>query len=186
MPIRILVDLDDVLADFTGGVEKIHGLRPGHLKRKREWDLPKFMGMFPSEFWEPILDAGEDWWAQLEPLDHVEELIDNVDNLSDTNWFVVSDASYALASYAGKVRWANHFFGDPFDQLVLTRHKEILANPTTILIDDKPENVLKFREAGGIGLLFPAWVNDLHEHAAQPMDYFIPLLQETVDALQVP
>jgi hypothetical protein len=51
----------------------------------------------------------------------------------------------------------------------LTPHKEIFAMPGVALVDDRDDNVRKFRDAGGEAVLLPALHNSAHCLRRDPM-----------------
>lgn len=61
---RIYLDMDGVLCDFVGAACKLHGRDPATVTH---WNFFKDWGMTAEEFWRPIHEAGEDFWANLEP-----------------------------------------------------------------------------------------------------------------------
>jgi hypothetical protein len=66
-------------------------------------------------------------------------------------------------------------FGPDFDRFALTPHKYLFAGPGVVLIDDKEENVNRFkigpggRPTGAAGILFPRHNNSLYPFAVDPV-----------------
>ena len=57
-------------------------------------------------------------------------------------------------SGTGKMQWVNKHIPSLYNKLIITRaSKSLFANPDTLLIDDKDENVDNFRAAGGQAIL---------------------------------
>lgn len=92
------------------------------------------------------------------------------------DWYVVSAPSRSAESYSGKARWLKAFFGNRFDRFALTAHKHLLANPNTILIDDREQNVTRFLAAGGVGIMFPCRYNSYHE-VTDPVSHIQSVLE---------
>ena len=157
---RILVDLDEVLADFVGAALRIHARSPADLAGMpaRSWSIVEPLGLTERTFWHPIDLAGEDFWAQLPLLPHALELV-NLIELFDPEWYLATTPSRSPSSFAGKRRWITRVFGDSFDRFVFTPHKHLLANSKTVLIDDRPQSVYRFHQAGGKGIIFPTPYN---------------------------
>lgn len=184
---RILLDLDCVLADFVGGAAQLFGL-----------DLPTLLsywepGLYPMNaalgkalaardgsdpaplsdeaFWSPI-NRNAQFWSGLQPLSWMSELVRRCrSEVGATNVHIISSPSWCETSYAGKVTWIKRVFGPKFTQFALTPHKEIFARGDVILIDDTEKNCVQFRSAGGRAILFPAHHNALHEYKHNPLDY---------------
>jgi hypothetical protein len=80
-----------------------------------------------------------------------EALMANLRRLAEKVVFVTSPASAQ-----GKRQWLINQFGVKFQDFIFTCQKHYLARtPYSVLIDDSPENVRLFREAGGAAVLFP-------------------------------
>lgn len=184
---RILLDLDEVLADFVGGALAVHGWTRERLETvwaPGTWSIVEPMGLSLEEFWAPINAAGESFWVGLTPLRWAHDLLRLITEITD-DWFIVSSPSQCVGAYSGKARWVQQFLGDGFDRLVITNHKHLLAKPGVILIDDREESVRKFIAVGGDGLTFPSRHNYLYQYANDPVSYLSHLFKERHDALQV-
>jgi len=173
--LTILIDMDQVLVDFTGGVCRMYGICAErldyHRETKREWEILKPLEATLREngkiahhkpyglnqFWADIHAEGQNFWTSLEPLPHFTELLDLVTNHPITEeWHVASSPSRESSSYSGKVAWLKSKLGNDFDRFVLTPHKHLFAGAGRLLIDDRPSNLTKFCDKGGIGILFPS------------------------------
>ncbi len=170
---RILLDMDEVLVDFVGGALAIHGWTREQFEAKRpreHWDMTGPMDLTNKQFWAPIHDAGEKFWIDLQPLPWAKELLSLVSAVS-TESFIVTTPFGNAASYSGKAKWLTNYFGEGFNQWIPTWHKRLLAMPGAVLIDDREQNVLDFREAGGDGIIFPSLGNTLCDYADDPVGY---------------
>ena len=154
---RILCDLDGVLADFTGGMCRAHG-------RSNPWTesesagvyaLDKLWGMTPAEFWRPA--DSEHFWAELEPTPEAFVLVRALEeNVGAKNVAFLSSPNLALSCMAGKLRWIRQHFPDYSRRFLFGPRKEFCAgSPAHLLIDDHDSNVQDFRMAGGTAVLFP-------------------------------
>lgn len=184
--IRILLDLDCVLADFVAGCSFEWGFHPDDIYK--HWPVGKYpmneaigaaLGREPlttTEFWDK-LNGNAKFWEELPRLPWIRALIDEVNRVTE-DWHVISSPSYCPSSYAGKVAWLKAEFGPKFNRFALTPHKEIFAQPGVILIDDHEGNVEKFRAAGGEAILFPAHHNQLYRFKHNPLDYVLGTLND--------
>lgn len=168
--LRILVDLDDVIADFTGAACRLHGWDRKEIdeKRRGRWNLAELQGIELHEFWKPITYEGESFWIGLQSLPWAEELLALVENTT-SDWHIITAPSRCPTSHGGKVKWMKRYFGKTFDRFAITPHKEIFAQPHVLLIDDREENIANFESAGGLGITFPTAGNSQYQLAANPM-----------------
>lgn len=177
--LRVILDKDEVLCDFVGAALHVWGLcieqvlphwQPG------EWScvppLGKALGrgLTDAEFWEPITALGAEFWRGLEPHPWMDELLALAHGTTD-DWHVVTAPSRCPTSYMGKAQWAQLHLRDAWDRLCPYRHKEVFAGPNVVLIDDRDENVRKFRAAGGRAVVFPRHWNSMHRVKNDPLRY---------------
>ena len=138
----IYVDLDGVLADFGGAVQKRFGRSPDDMK--------------PKEMWTRIMQWDRDrepWFESLDKCDDADEL-----------WSFVVDTygleNVAILTSAGKTpqdapeqkrRWVAKYYGSEVRVLVtrLSKEKAQYAAEDAILIDDRKQCTEPFAEAGG-------------------------------------
>lgn len=179
-PLRILLDLDCVLADFIGAACRVHGFTVQEVRRFHPLghyglDLPLGLakglgrGMTAEEFWEPI-NRGPGFWEGLKPLPWAQKLADAVRAKTDDWWIITSPSRCPTCVYE-KTMWLARFFGTGrwFDRMEPVTKKSLLAKPGVVLIDDFDHNVDEFRSEGGQAILFPAWHNVAHRHHANPL-----------------
>lgn len=170
--IRILLDMDEVLVDFVGGALRAHGWsRYDFYKRHTpgSWAIERTMGLTAKQLWEPINAAGEQFWLDLEPLLWASDVVELVESFT-ADWHVISSPSRCPTSYTGKVVWLKRYFGTDFDRFALTPHKQIFANPSAVLIDDRDSNRDEFIAAGGRAITFPSLHNRLYREP-DPVNY---------------
>lgn len=184
---NILLDMDEVLADFVGGACKVFGVCPEAIKR--DWDpaqwgmehgLTKVLGreVTTAELWKEI-EAWENFWLELEPLwwfNDIVELANSYDQLFE----IVTTPSRDPMCYAHKVLWLRKQMADEHicDRLTLTRRKWKLANNETVLIDDRDSTIQMFVEHGGHGIVFPRAHNSEHKYADNPVTRVKARLEE--------
>ena len=154
----IYLDMDGVIADFFGGIEKLHNVR----------------------HWKSIKDKQDlinsirytDFFFQLKPFDNSWRLVDNIKRVSEGDWGICSSplqGDHSNSAY-WKRRWLEEYSLMPrVDQCIFTSNKHKYAwSPLTgrpnILIDDKPENIKRWNDAGGIGIRYQANEDDMIEY----------------------
>lgn len=176
---RIFLDVDDVLADFTGAACRLHGVSRADLESARvpgTWSIVETLAqirqqpMTQEDFWHPIHVQGAEFWANLEILPWMDALVKTVRAATD-DWHLVTAPSTCSTSYNGKIRWIRRHFGSQFDRFSIHPHKHLYAQPGSVLIDDRESTVERFRQHGGVGIVFPSTGNSLYSEAANPVSY---------------
>lgn len=153
---KILIDMDGVLVDFVGGVENVLG-KP---KTNAYYDIHKWYSMSANKFWKTI-DTHE-FWANLEWYAHAKVFYHKILNLNDNkDVYICTSPTLNPECASGKISWMKREFGNNFRNYIITPHKHLLANKTTVLIDDNDSNIEKFHVAGGRTILFPRPWNKL-------------------------
>ena len=187
---RILVDLDEVLADFIGGACREYGVSrydvEGYWEPGR-WDMvPPLAKALRSkgrpgpttdnEFFARI-DGREEFWATLQPMPWMPDLWELLKAFS-SDVHVVTSPTHCESSYHGKVKWLKKHFGRGFSNFAITPHKEIFAMPGVVLVDDRESNVTRFvgseasgRLTGAKGIVFPTYHNSNYRHRHDPVPY---------------
>lgn len=161
---NIFVDLDGVLVRFVQGASPLFGTTEEELMPKWQlgcWEMCEPLGITRSQWYKVIDNAGEDFWANLPEYQWRDDLYDFCEKLAPT--YILSAPTHEPACLSGKLRWLHKWKGEHFQNYVFTAMKERTARWDRILIDDKPSNVIKFREHGGKAILFPTHANDRYE-----------------------
>lgn len=177
---RAFIDMDDVLADFIGGILKVHGWTPEKLEEvhdRNRWSVIESMGMTEEEFWEPVRRgsclfsfSARNFWAHLAIKKFAWDVLNWAESIAD-EWYILSAPQNYAECYAGKVNWIQQYLGDKFENFILTKHKTLFAGEGTLLVDDRKETVEAFREAGGIGIVYPTRYNRLSSFVDDPITY---------------
>lgn len=153
---RLVFDLDGVLADFTSAALARLGAdvpRPdvrwgtvGELAAARGGE-PPFWGGLDRPF-----------WAGLGPCEDGLELFRLLRGRHpdlDVSVCTAPPEGCFAAAAAGKIDWVKTRLGLPPSRVLFAVEKWRAAAPPAILIDDKAENVIEFRRAGGRAVLVP-------------------------------
>ena len=165
---KIYLDMDGVLADFFGGLEKFYGV--DHWKMLKE---------------ESILGVkGTDFFYTLNPFETASKLVEHVKWIAwqnEMDWGINSSPLRGDKDNSAywKRRWLENMGWMPkVENLIFTGQKENYAvnrfdGSPNILIDDKPTNITRWIAKGGIGIRYQANEDDL--------EYLFPKLQEAID-----
>ena len=166
----VYLDMDGVIVDFVSGLHRALGL-PYSVK---EYPHPAGVyEMFPHAVSATVgrhtmesLLAGcstVSFWENLrwDPLGG--EILEIIESYGDEIYLT----SYPMkdpCTWLGKLRWIDKHIPQYNNKVILmTAHKQLLAKPGTILVDDRDDNVDKFCAAGGSGYLVPQPWNSAHK-----------------------
>ena len=157
---HVLCDQDGVLSDFDGGVEAWYGFVFTH-EEKKKWEYDyKAHGMKQATFWAGLT---KEFWAGLNWTPEgvfIYEMIRQFDPviLTAPSWMASPE------SMPGKVEWIRSHIPEIYKdrRFAFSSRKHHFAHPGALLIDDKEENVINFREAGGRAIMVPRPWNKLH------------------------
>jgi FMN phosphatase YigB (HAD superfamily) len=136
---KIYCDMDGVLVDFNKGYFELTGHKLDGIHRT------------DTHFWDPINKAGYDFWINLEwikPDGHI--LWEYIEKYNPK---LLSAPSRQEDSRVAKLDWVYKELPDTKLILRSAKHKKDFASPTSILIDDRVDNISDWVGAGGIGIL---------------------------------
>ncbi|XP_041063354.1 5'(3')-deoxyribonucleotidase, mitochondrial-like isoform X2 [Carcharodon carcharias] len=144
--LRVLVDMDGVLADFEGGfLQKFRDTYPKdpfiELQDRRGFWVSAQYGELHPDLCEKAISIWEskNFFIELEPIPGAVEAVKEMANLKDTDVFICTSPikKYNYCPYE-KYAWVEKHFGKEFLELiVLTRDKTLVTG--NLLIDDKPD-----------------------------------------------
>ena len=150
----VYLDMDGVLADFFGGVEKMYGVEHWkELTNDKTKDLKK-----------EVIDriTGTDFFATLPKFSTADALIDMVQKFTGGKFSINTSPLRGDHENSGKYKklWIQNNIEQP-NEIIVTGRKESYATDKAsgtpnILIDDRPVNVQRWQAAGGYGILYQA------------------------------
>lgn len=175
---NILVDMDGVLSDFFDSCMKIWEDKTPDTFPQGEWDFPEVLGVSNNQFWKRI-DSHWDFWENLKPYSWTKDLISFLDS-TKIPWFIATSPSNDENCPTGKIKWLRKHIHPQFNKFMIGKHKELMANKHTILIDDTPKKINAFNAAGGLGILWPAPWN-LLSNVEEPFPYVKKIVEEYID-----
>ena len=151
----VYVDMDGVLADFFGGVEKLYGVE--HWK---ELTSNKDEGGLKQEVINRI--TGTDFFATLPEFPTADQLIAMVKKFTGGTFSILTSPLRGDHENSTKYKkiWITQHIANP-EQVIVTGRKEAYAKDKAsgtpnILIDDRPTNIERWQNAGGYGILYQA------------------------------
>jgi hypothetical protein len=131
-------DLDGVHADFEKGVKDITGGFPHQIEKKHMWKAINRKG---------------DFFETLKPLADSRTLFEYTSTLG-VDQKVLTGMPTIKDGAGQKERWAQKHLLEDIHVIVLpSKQKYLHAGPGKILIDDRPDMIGAWCDAGGIGIL---------------------------------
>ncbi len=157
-PPVIYLDMDGVIADFVKPLIKAHG-REDLIEAYEAGEYPKTWNMddelgTEEELWVPVDALGEAFWDDIPPFSWTSKLLSIIKD-EKIPWYICTHARHTPGSYSGKVRWIHKHISPTFKNIIMTRHKHLLAHSNALLIDDNEQNTEMFTIHGGNSFLFP-------------------------------
>jgi len=150
----VYLDMDGVLADFFGGVEKMYGVEHWkQLTNDKTKDLKK-----------EVIDriTGSDFFATLPKFPTADALIEMVKKFTGGKFSINTSPLRGDHENSAKYKkiWIQNNIEQP-DEIVVTGRKESWATDKgtgvpNILIDDRPINIQRWQGRGGYGILYQA------------------------------
>lgn len=147
---NIYLDMDGVIADWDGSVEKLVGKPRSEISKR--------------QVWKAINKKGFDFWANLDPYPWAMDLVMELKALGKVT--ICSSPSHDPMSVGGKLEWLQKFFGRRnFRDFIFTPQKHLLSRRGDFLIDDREKHADSFSAGGGTGILFPQpWNRNKDKH----------------------
>ena len=165
----VYLDMDGVLADFFGGVEKLYGVSHWkELTADKSKDLKK-----------EVIDriTGTDFFATLPKFPTADGLIDLVKKFTGGTFSINTSPLRGDHENSGKYKkvWISNNIEAPAE-IIVTGRKETYAKDKAsgtpnILVDDRPVNIQKWQAAGGYGILYQANRDQLNKVQKGLEDY---------------
>ncbi|XP_072501740.1 5'(3')-deoxyribonucleotidase, cytosolic type [Notamacropus eugenii] len=142
--LRVLVDMDGVLADFEGGLLRAFRLRFPHdpyvaLEERRGFSARAQYGALRPDLAEKVASVYEapGFFLELEPIPGALEALREIKCMKDTEVFICTSPlqkyNYCISE---KYLWVDKYLGPEFvERMILTRDKTVVSGD--LLIDDK-------------------------------------------------
>ena len=142
----IFLDMDGVVADFTGFVTTYH-----------KTDI---CNLTPKQLWEPFQEKVPNIFLQLSLIDGAKEFFDTVVEIANSNQYEVRFLSalpyptgHLITSAQDKILWVNKHLSSTHEVHTVmgggSNKKYYVNSSKDILIDDREKNCLAFKKYGG-------------------------------------
>jgi 5'(3')-deoxyribonucleotidase/nicotinic acid mononucleotide adenylyltransferase len=147
---NVYVDMDGVLADFFTALAKFRGV--DHWKDGGQEDVQDSITAI----------QGTNFFSTLPVFDTASQVINSVKAFTGGEWYINSSPLRGdhENSTKHKLEWIKKNNFDPADVIITGRKESYAINKQTnqpnILIDDKPSNLERWKNKGGIGIRYQA------------------------------
>ena len=148
--LTVYLDMDGVLANFVSAALEIHNA-PKDMK-VTEYSLWNLLGIEERVFWRAIDKYV--FWGFLPPYPWYKDLYLALTNMVK-HVYIVTDPRSGCCCHDAKTVWLDKWLDIDKNNIIFTKHKYLLANEKTVLIDDNVSNCKAFVSAGGKALIFP-------------------------------
>lgn len=147
--IKLFLDMDGVLTDFTAACERLGGNMMFLYSNDREL------------FWKKITSAGIEFWSEMSWMPGGQELHSFLrsSGLCPTILSALPGPERKKALFnarEGKIKWLRKELGSSYAEAAILCYrpeKALQSGISRVLIDDNSENIREWKEAGGIGIL---------------------------------
>ena len=168
----IYLDMDGVIADFFGGIEKQFDVR--HWKDLK-WKEEVFAKLAYTDFFDTLpcfFDGDTNLSTKIVDLVKLQAFENNV------QWGICSSpmrGDETNSIYHKRVWLERMNFMPEVCNCIFTSNKHKYAmspidSRPNILIDDKPENIYRWEQAGGLGIRFQANEDDFEEYLKEQIE----------------
>ena len=142
--------MDGVLVDFEKGYYDLTGTSTKQ--------FPKG----DNSFWQPISDAGAEFWATLPWMPDGKELWNYIKKYTPN---ILSSPSQDPSSKIGKEAWLKMNLQSGYKKAYFygRANKQLFSDKNRILIDDLPNTINEWNAKGGIGILHTSAANTIKE-----------------------
>lgn len=144
---RILMDVDGVVADFTGHLLGCLSLRDKSVPSVEDIDTWDLKPHFTENQWKAVKQMLCDFcfWFSLPVIEGAQDGIERLKSEHEVVWVTSSYDSCPSWLHIRK-QWLKKNFGAKSDEIVITSNKSLVAGD--ILVDDKPENIKRWQQHG--------------------------------------
>jgi 5'(3')-deoxyribonucleotidase len=157
---NILLDLDGCLCDFFS--QSLKDLNWHYRKDNNKITINQYIetqnpnmhevfGITKTQFWAAI--DYPNFWYYLQPFPWAKKL---VKYLKSKGTVTIATAPGHIRSFSEKASWLQTHLDINRNDIMIGKHKWLMAREDAVLIDDLPENIKKFRAYGGNAILVPS------------------------------
>lgn len=156
--------MDGVIVDLVPGWLRHRGFFMPDPWPAGEYYLHKIFDIDPEHVWHGCSD---EWWANLPKTPEADAIIEMVERRFEPSEIYIVTLPVTAAGACGKLHWLERHYPRFVRRYLMTPCRELLADNHTVLLDDQLDNVKRFQQSGGRGIVVPRPWNDRHRQANQ-------------------
>ena len=158
----VFLDVDGVLANFRKGIHDAFNKRYDYSLLSPKWIFWDDWSNVTFEMVNAVCTIP--FWQNLEWMHDGLEIFKSIcDKFKPEQIYLLTTPMPNVESATGKWLWVKNQLPGFYKRTIITQApKHLLAKPNTLLIDDKDENIDKFRAAGGKIIMVPRPWNYLY------------------------
>jgi len=173
--LEIYLDLDGILADWTGAVcDWADKPRTPWLS----WHYHKNLGITDEDLHGYMKCVS--FWKDLKPLKKGMELWKALVSTYGADAVTIATTPFISGnSLYGKNEWTEKHLGWSCDKVIYIKDKGRLAHPNAVLIDDGVHQIESFQNRGGHGIIYKRpWNTCVSEEATQTIEDILAQVEE--------
>ena len=149
--VHIYLDMDGVLADFDRGIRELCHMEPQSQNGKRDVKYDDLM-------WQEVRKIDR-FYDRLDLMPGAKEMFSMIYGLYGNQCEILTGVPKPergiLTAGEDKIAWVKRNLSDEVKVNIVLRKEKILfcRDSCSVLIDDREETILEWREAGGTGIL---------------------------------
>lgn len=119
------------------------------------WNLHQHWNLTHDE-WALLIKNELNFWSSLRPMPWANQLYKYLHQYCDEMYICTKPLANDKNCPSQKIAWCVKNLNAPEENIILTHHKELLAKPHTLLIDDNSKFCNAFRANGGQAVCVPS------------------------------
>lgn len=171
---KVFLDMDGVIADFTEGVNRVMGIEVCPYTNPENFGIYnhyKVLGISPKVFWSHLTS---EFFENLKKTVDADEIVDYLERrFGRENICILSSPPSDPTTMVGKHKWLYKHFPQYGRQFFFGTKKGFAAHKGSLLVDDADYNIKEFSEAGGQSILYPRPWNKAHGDADRAINRLI-------------
>jgi len=152
----VFLDLDGVLVDFVGGINKAFKLTPSSRPNEKGgtvWNWYRDYGITDEEFNEVCT---EEFWHNLNWMQDGQRILSLLEQrIPKGVIYLLTVPMPNKGSWTGKYLWIKDNMPEYTERLIVSSAPKKLFAPGNLLVDDKDSNIDEFILSGGKAILVP-------------------------------
>ena len=183
--IQVFIDLDGVLADFLSAACVRLGRKLDELPTGT-YDLSRLFEMSWADI-DAKIGRDYEFWRHMPAYLWAKDVVAllrkaQTDGIVSDIFVLSSPWQQSPECHKAKLEWCDVVLGIPTSDVILTPHKELLAAPNRLLIDDLRSHCEDWSERGGYAIMFPCYHNtdQMWTFSSDPFIHFSVALACTI------